>query len=74
MASSRTTTITLRLSHRNLAQIDDAAKRAGKTRSDYILSLVPAYDKPAPPPRVMRTVARLEDGGVRFYDEFVDEP
>jgi hypothetical protein len=41
MSSSRTTTITLRLSHHTLAAIDDAAKRDGKDRNSYILSWVP---------------------------------
>ena len=41
MASTRTTTITLRVSHHTLAAIDDAAKRDGKDRQSYILSWVP---------------------------------
>jgi uncharacterized protein (DUF1778 family) len=73
MTSSRTTTITLRLSHRNLARIDDAAKRRGKDRNSYILSWVPDYKEPAPESQPTRTVVRLdEDGAVRFYNEPVD--
>jgi hypothetical protein len=43
MTSTRTTTITLRLSHHTLAAIDDAANRAGKDRNGYILSQLPEY-------------------------------
>jgi hypothetical protein len=43
MTSTRTTTITLRVKHRNLAAIDEAAKRAGQDRNTYILSWVPEY-------------------------------
>jgi hypothetical protein len=74
MASTRTTTITLRVSHHTLAAIDDAAKRAGKDRNSYILGWVPEGYK-APPRRLVRTVARLDaDGGVRLVDELVDAP
>jgi hypothetical protein len=74
MASSRTTTITLRISHRTLAAIDDAAKRAGQTRSDYILGWVPGIKDP-PPRRLARTVAYLDaNGEVRLVDELVDAP
>jgi hypothetical protein len=70
MASSRTRTITLRVSHEVLDRIDRNAKRVGKDRNSYILDWVPEYDRPAPPARVMRTVARLDaDGAVRFYNE-----
>jgi hypothetical protein len=74
MASTRTRTITLRISHRTLAAIDDAARRAGKDRNSYILGWMPeGYT--APPRRLVRTVARLDpDGGVRFVDELVDAP
>jgi hypothetical protein len=73
MASSRTRTITLRVSHRNLAAIDHAAQRAGKDRNSYILDWVPEYRKAPPRGRVVRTVARLDaDGGVRIVDELVD--
>jgi hypothetical protein len=41
MASTRTTTITLRLSHHTLAAMDDAAKRDGKDPNSYILSWLP---------------------------------
>ena len=41
--SSVSTTISIRLSHRTLARIDDAAKRAGQDRNAYILSWLP-YD------------------------------
>jgi hypothetical protein len=44
MATSRTTTITLRISPRNLARIDDAAKRWGQDRNSYILGWIPEYD------------------------------
>jgi hypothetical protein len=43
MASTRTTTITLRLSHHLLAAIDDAAQTAGKDRNSYILGRLPEY-------------------------------
>jgi uncharacterized protein (DUF1778 family) len=44
MTSTRTTTITLRVSHQNLARIDKAAKHAGQDRNTYILQWVPEYD------------------------------
>jgi hypothetical protein len=73
MASSRTTTITLRVSHHVLAAIDDAAKRAGKDRNSYILGWVPHRDPP--PRRLVRTTARLNAAGeVEFIDEIVDAP
>jgi hypothetical protein len=74
MASTRTTTITLRLSHHTLAAIDDAAKRAGQDRTSYILGWVPeGYT--APPRRLVRTVARLDaNGDVRLVDQVVDAP
>jgi hypothetical protein len=43
MASSRSTTITLRVSHRTLAAIDRDAQRAGLDRNAYIRSWLP-YD------------------------------
>jgi hypothetical protein len=73
MASTRTTTITLRVSHHVLAAINDAAKRAGKDRNSYILDWVPHRDPP--PARLVRTVARLDaNGDVRLVDEIVDAP
>ena len=42
--SSVSTTISIRVSHRNLARIDDAAKRAGQDRNRYILKWIPEYD------------------------------
>jgi hypothetical protein len=75
MASTRTTTITLRVTHHALAAIDKAAKRAGKDRNSYILDWVPEGHRDPPPARLVRTVARLDaDGGVRFFDELVDGP
>jgi hypothetical protein len=41
MTSTRTTTITLRVSHQLLARIDDSAKRAGEDRNAYVLSWLP---------------------------------
>jgi hypothetical protein len=73
MTSTRTKTITLRVSHHTLAAIDDAAKRAGQDRNSYILHWVPEYYKAPPRARVVRAVARLDaDGGVRIVDELVD--
>jgi uncharacterized protein (DUF1778 family) len=75
MASTRTRTITLRVSHDNLAAINRAAKRAGIDRNSYILDWVPEYRKAPPHARVVRTVARLDaDGAVRIVDEVVDSP
>jgi hypothetical protein len=42
--SSVSTTISIRLSHRTLARIDDAAKRAGQDRNAYIRSWIPECD------------------------------
>jgi uncharacterized protein (DUF1778 family) len=73
MASTRTTTITLRVPHEVLAAIDAAARRAGETRSHYILSWVP--HRAPPPARLVRKVARLDaNGDVRLVDEIVDAP
>ncbi len=43
MTSTRTTTITLRVSHELLARIDNQAKRAGQDRNSYVLSWLPEY-------------------------------
>jgi hypothetical protein len=42
--SSVSTTISIRVSHRNVARIDEAAERAGQDRSRYILGWVPEYE------------------------------
>jgi hypothetical protein len=60
MASTRTTTITLRVSHHTLAAIDDAAKRAGQDRNSYILSWVPENYNTS---RYDASVRRLEHRG-----------
>jgi hypothetical protein len=43
MASTTTTTITLRVGHHVLAAIDEAAKDAGQDRNTYILGWIPEY-------------------------------
>jgi hypothetical protein len=48
MTSSRTITITLRLSHQLLAKIDNEAQRHHQDRNNYILSWLPLVEAPDP--------------------------
>jgi hypothetical protein len=52
MASSTTTTITLRVSHQLLARLDYDAKRHGQDRNTYILSWLPYDDARCDTPHV----------------------
>jgi hypothetical protein len=63
MTSTRTTTITLRVSHQNLDRIDDAAKRAGQDRNAYILGWVPEYEDGVHNPPVARARVSVPDRG-----------
>jgi hypothetical protein len=47
MASSRTTTITLRVSHRLLDRIEREAERYGQSRNNYILGWLPLREAPS---------------------------
>jgi hypothetical protein len=46
MSSSRTTTITLRVSHQLLERIEHSARRHGEDRNTYILNWIPENYEP----------------------------
>jgi hypothetical protein len=52
MTSTRSTTITLRLGHRTVAEIDRDAKRAGLDRNAYLRSWLPYVDDRRDTPNV----------------------
>jgi hypothetical protein len=75
MASSRTTTFTIRVPYEVLAEIDTDAARAGQDRTSYVLKWIPLREYHKAPPRLVRTVAYLDaNGEVRLADEPVDAP